>query len=308
MNHSQISNGIGTFLYPNGLAVTKSQEVTTELDIRTDDSREVVLIYDFKDYKLLVTDDCFIGIVCNEENKVLDILNVIFATMLLYGVGGEIALRKDLCYFHWDQNYSLNVYQKNGPSERVMFGFSRNNSNEYKNWLSYNGRKFYTVNLIKKIFDKSLVYYSNDELKDDLLYILNGYTLYYDEQYRGAYLYAWMIIEDFIVKSWEEYTSLLQISSEDKESRKDFRNWTVYHMIEVFWTINKVNTDLKNLLKKLRKKRNNIVHDRAYVSATDAFCCLRIMALILMNRKKDINNPFINIENDDNISQWIKSH
>jgi hypothetical protein len=307
MNENNISNGIGTFLYPNGLIGTKSIDETTALDPRIDDTREIVLVYDFNEYKILVTDDCFIGIICNDEDKALDILNVIFATMLLHGVGGETALKKDLCYFRWIPENSLNVYHKNGPSERVMFGFNRNNPSEYNNWRSYNGRKHYVVDLVKKIIDTSLVYYSNDNLKDDLLYISDGYNLYYDEKYRGAYLYAWMIIEEFIRKSWIEYVSSLDISQVEKEARKDFRSWTIYHMIEVFWTINRINANVKNLLNKLRKKRNKIVHERENVLDHDAFCCLRVIVLILVNRKRNIDNPFDGIENDEVISKWINS-
>ena len=50
---------------------------------------------------------------------------------------------------------------------------------------------------------------------------MDGYNLYYEEKYRGAYLYAWMIIEEVISKSWREYVSILDISTLEKKALKD---------------------------------------------------------------------------------------
>ena len=94
-----------------------------------------------------------------------------------------------------------------GPSERNMFSFQRDDSSKLGKWRSAH-RKVTSIQDIKKILTKSYQYLAIKDSKknvyEDLLLALEGYSLYYGEAYKGAYIYGWMIVETVLDYIWKE--------------------------------------------------------------------------------------------------------
>ena len=103
-----------------------------------------------------------------------------------------------------------------------------------------------------RLFDRVYEYTQKPDLLKELLGHLTD-ILFIIESYEGAYLYGWMLIENFLDQIWEEYIESLQRSKQDKQALKDHRSWITYHHIEMLSEIGKINPIVRNLLNKLRK-------------------------------------------------------
>lgn len=125
-----------------------------------------------------------------------------------------------------------------------------------------------------------------------------GYTLHYKGAFNGAFLYGWMIIETFLAKLWIEYVNLMTDRIPDgKDALRDFRSWTGYHHIEIFYTVGQLTPIVRNLLNKLRKVRNDIIHKRRDVALEESWVCLRVAMVLLLNRLRNPDSHFKDIEN-----------
>ena len=305
-------NGTGAFFYPFLVVVTEnshlnvlSEELQEPPRPRT---RVVRLIHKIPTgEKILITDDGFVGVFNTNKESARYLLNTIFATGVTFGIGSEILTSQDICYFTYDdtQKYIL-ISNSHGPSERTMFAFQRDEAKgePFYQWQEFKARAGYHPEMIKKILDTVSDYINNPSIRQDLLLLLEGYTLYYRESYRGAYLYGWMLIETFLTKLWEEYVQSLPRSNNDKDSLMDNRSWTSYHHIEMFTALGKMDSLVRNLLHALRRKRNNLVHEKRDPDKDEAFWCLRLAATIILNKLRTPSEPFSKVNDNKLIEYW----
>jgi len=245
---------------------------------------------------------------------VLDILNTIFATGITFGVGSAWTREKDLCTFTLTEDGThIQLKEIEGPSERNMYSFQRDDDSKFHKWrgVKYGdrlGRKVTTIQDIKNVLDKSYLYLAaKDSKKDvyqDLLLALEGYTLYYGEAYTGAYLYGWMIIETVIDQIWKEFIATLRISSKDKGKLKESSQWTSWHHIEMLFALNKIDLTNRNFLTRLRKKRNSIIHNKELVERHEAFGCLRLAIVMILNRMSDSADIFYDPKGNALVKMW----
>ncbi len=213
----------------------------------------------------------------------------------------------DICHFKWFPNLKvLHIDEYHIPSERTMFSLLRDdpNSKQYRDW-KYHPRTPLKIDVCKQILDRAFEYTTKPELHDYLILILEGYTLFTKNSYKGTFLYGWMIIETFLAKLWKEYVdSLAGRSKNDKAALKDFRSWTSYHHIEMFSALGKMeDTTVRNLFNQLRKNRNSITHSREDVEEREAVGCLRVSRTILLNRLRN-QSPFLDLEKNELVELW----
>jgi hypothetical protein len=133
---------------------------------------------------------------------------------------------------------------------------------------------------------------------------LDGYTLYFRHAFNGAYVYGWMILETVIDRIWKEYVTTLKISSDDKKKDKESSQWTTQHYIEILFALTKINLIERNLLTKLRKKRNDVMHNRKIVHHDEAFWCLRLAAVTSLNRMLGNANIFHDPDENPLVEVW----
>jgi hypothetical protein len=291
-------DGLGVFFYPIVLSITEKERINNRDSEWSKPphykTRKIVLDHSLEDNtRIVVTDDGFVGIFKDIITDALDILNTIFATGITFGVGSAYGRERDLCKFTLtgDGTY-LQLDEIGGPLERNMFSFQRDDDSKFFKWRGVKfgtklGRMVISIQDIKEVLDKSYNYLaikdSKKHIYQDLLLLLDGYTLFYSDAFRGAYIYGWMIIETVIDHLWKEYVTTLKISSDDKKNL-DSSQWTTYHKIEVLFALEKIDPKYRNLLKRLRKKRNDIIHEKETASRREAFECLRLAAVTTPNR------------------------
>jgi hypothetical protein len=307
-------DGIGAFFYPGILAITDKVGINY-LDSELGKppgygARKLVIDHILRNnMRIVASDDGFIGIFKKEITEVLKILNTIFATGITVGVGSEFVIERDLCKFKLTNNNSqIQLDQIGGPSERNCFFFMRDNDSELNKWRNYNTRHEAPIKDVKKVLDRSYDFLAakdtNGNLYHDLLLVLEGYSLYYRQAFSGAYVYGWMILETVVDSFWKEYVTTLKISSDDKKKLKESSQWTTQHYIEMLFGLNKINLIQRNLLTKLRKKRNDVMHNKKTANSDEAFWCLRLAAVTTLNRMLSNDNIFHDPNGNPLVEMW----
>jgi hypothetical protein len=307
-------DGMGAFFYPGILSITDKVKINypdSELSKPPRyGTRKVVLDHSLQNnQRIVVSDDGFIGIFEKGLAETLKILNTIFATGITFGVGSEFVIERDLLHFKLTNNNSyLQLRENRGPSERNMFFFKRDSDSELNKWRSYNTRHVVPINSVKKMLDRSCDYLAtedrNIDLYQDLLLVLEGYSLYYRQAFSGAFVYGWMILETVVYHIWKEYVNTLKISSKDKKRLKESSQWTSQHYIDVLFALKKLTLIERNLLTKLRKKRNDVMHNKKTANNDESFWCLRLAAVTTLNRMLGDLNIFHDPMENPLVDMW----
>ena len=192
-----------------------------------------------------------------------------------------------------------------------MFSFLRDDDSKFVFWRVAEPRKRAPVIDIKKVLDRSYHYLttkdSKENLYNDLLLGLEGYSLFYSDAFKAAYLYGWMVIETVIDRIWKEYVTALKISSDDKKNLKYSSQWTVHHKTEVLFASKSIDPRHRDLLKGLRKKRNDIVHEKQTVSPEEAFRCLRLATVTTLNRMLGNTDIFHDPKETQLVKMWDRN-
>lgn len=277
-------NGLGAFVFPF-ITVADSDTTLKELPPTKNQNwvRKIALNYEVPSFRVLVTDDGFIGIASEDTETVRKYLNLVCARLLIdLIVRARIIIERDLCKFSWKSEDDVIEITQMKPTPRNHIAFERDlASTAHK--LNLFERKLVTPTDMKELLMTAYSYNENPELANDLILIEEGWTLLYNESPRASFLYSWMLIEGFIEKIWDQYIDTLDRSSKDKDELKSSRNWTAYHHIEILSLIGKMNKEARDLITTLRKKRNNIIHEKEKVSNEVASICLATALRIILN-------------------------
>jgi hypothetical protein len=302
-------NAYGAFFFPQLVTIDDQNVKLGDLQSRPwqSHSRDVVIEHLVPNGdKVLVSDDGLVVVFKQNKLDALSFLNTIFATALTFSIQGEFLQERDVChiqYYPKSRYLWINSYQI--PSERMTFSLLRDNpsSGQHEDWRQY-PRRLLKPDEFRRIADRAYEYTTKPELHDDLILAFESFTLLIREAFNGAFLFGWMIVETFLAKLWKEYVESQKRTSDDKQALRDFRSWTGYHHIEMFAAVGKVNPTVRNLLNRLRKKRNDIVHNRDTVTRDEASGCLRVATVILLNRLKNPDTPFLNLEQTPLVDLW----
>lgn len=289
--------GFGSFFYPTVITVNDiSSALGKTLERHT---RKVVLKYTFNEKQLFVTDDGFVCLMVAQAEDALTQLNTIFATGIAWGIMNEKIISKDLCRCSLKNGTNIMITDYYIPSERVMFSLQRDEAGEkLSEWKEY-PRRLVNLDTCKGILHMAYWFTLNPNLHNDLMLLFEGYSLYYKDAFVGAFLYGWMIVETFLARLWDEYVDSRDRKNNDKRALKDFRSWTSYHHIEMFCILGIMAPETRDLFNNLRRKRNQVVHDRIEVNKLEAYNCLNVARKILRNRTKTPDKPFLEITNAD---------
>jgi hypothetical protein len=202
--------GIGAFFYPFILGIT---EENTLDDLLTKppsfEIRKIVIDHKLKNnMRIIATDDGFIGIFEKSTVNSLRILNIIFATGISFGIGSEFVREKDCEFTLFEDDGIIQFDQIRGPSERNAVCFQRDSESGFAKWRNHRPRHVAPKEDVIRMLERSYDYLTVEDAKrnvyEDLLLALEGYTLYYREAFKGAYLYGWMIIETVIDQIWKD--------------------------------------------------------------------------------------------------------
>jgi hypothetical protein len=256
---------------------------------------------------VIVSDDSFVGVFVPKKDEAISFLNTIFATAYTWTIRGELLQESDVCEFEWNRNSKLiRITSYNIMSERNRDALMRDDpsSNQYPSW-SYPPRRQLMIDKCKKILDRAEEYATRPELNNDLILVFEGSTLVLRGSFKAAFLYGWMIIETFLAELWDEYVeSQKGKPMKDNSPLKNASGSTSNDRISQFANAGKISRTVSNLFHKMRKKRNDIIHNRQSAEEDEAAGCLRVATLIILNRLLNPDSPFLQIEDTKLVALW----
>ncbi len=282
---NNIIEGHGAFCFPF-ITIHESTKELSKPPISNahEFRRKIKVNYELPSFKILVSDDGFFGVLSINKEAAKKILNIIFATLLVdKKMGAEQISDDDLIPFRWEENTDEISFDQLLPTQRNHIALERD-SDETFHRLKFFVRNLINEEEVKPLLKVSYEFSKNSELSDDLILLAEGWSLYSAKSFNAAYLYSWMLIEAFLDRLWRSYITTIDRTSDERENLKSHRNWSVYHHIEVFSFIDKMNSKTRKLLTHLRRKRNEIIHDRHEATNGDVLNCLETAYRIIRNQ------------------------
>lgn len=289
----RIHSGNGAFFFPS---VTVHDSIV-DLDKPPDyHERKIALIHHLPDVKVIVTDDGLICLVMQENEKALDFLNTIFATALTWNIPSQQIRSNDLCSFRWEEGSDrIQIPIVHEPSVRNLLAFERDDEERFSGWKVLE-RTLVPPSTLKDVLNRAYEYSTKPKLQEDVLLLAEAWSLSFDGALTASFLYAWMVIETFLARTWNQYVDSLGRSANDREALRDHRSWTSYHHIEMFSFVGKMAPEARGVLNSLRKKRNDIVHNRDKVNMDEVKTCLNVAARIFFNQVHNPDKPFLEVK------------
>ena len=123
--------------------------------------------------------------------------------------------------------------------------------------------------------------------KNDLIFILEAFTFFENTEFKQSYIMSWAVIENFIETKWDEFIQEKKIESDRKNKLKNPSSWSTDYILEALNFAGKIKDREYELLMKLKKKRNGIIHKGVNVSKKEAKECLDL-AFLFLTMKEDL--------------------
>lgn len=286
MSKAKIHQGNGTFFHPP-ITVEEGTSETQLGELTDKHIRKIVLNFDLdSDTKIIVSEDGFICTIMNKtpEEK-MKFLNVIFATFTTKFGQSHQMLNDDFSSFSWTEgNNSIEIGHVKGVySIRNSLEYERGDPNTFHLWAPM-PRTHILKDVLQGIIEQGYRFYQNPEFTQDILLIGEAWSLSYDKMQMGSFLYSWMIIENLIEVRWEKYIDSLTRSTNEKDFLKNPGAWSVGHYIQNLSFIKAMDDETRQSLNKLRKIRNEIVHDKRAVTYDEAYDCMNVATKLVYNK------------------------
>lgn len=286
----KIYEGFGAFFYPP----SQIYEIDLEqLPTISSWKRPIVINKKFSsNFRVIVTDDCFICPIGDNYKDSFDFLNILFAVFITKFYRAQIITKSDLCLTKWIQHSKyIEVNSNLSKSLRGLQESQREDDDTYNNWIDIR-RQGIHKHLMELLLDQAVRFLNNKNFKNDLLIIGESGRMYNDDLFSISFLSSWIVVESIIEKIWSDFIKELKRTKSEKEALKNHHSWSVSHYVESLAFVEKLSQEGYECLTKLRKIRNDIIHrKKREVTKENAWNCLNVAICMLYNQLNQIN-PF----------------
>jgi hypothetical protein len=128
--------GFGAFLYPPAIIRDEGSRHHDEL-IPTIEPMKRLIVCNHQvkgDFRVLISEDGFIGLLTEDDKKTVDYLNVLFSTLITKFHSAKYITMHDLVSFSWDGKDFIKFKMKNPFSLRTIFELQRDNKGTFSDW------------------------------------------------------------------------------------------------------------------------------------------------------------------------------
>lgn len=222
---------------------------------------------------LTITKDGFISICEDKKEVAIELLNQIMATALFFNMETRSIRQFEIFDNEIDsQKHNIVRFTISPISLRAKLIEERikilvPSSIQY-------ARSIVSKKKIINVIKKSEIISQNEEINNFLKFILESYTHYKNSEYSQSFIMSWLILENSIAKEWIQLLDKKGVHGDRRKKLKNRSSWPLDHLIETLNLGNKVKNDRYNLLIKLKKIRNGIVHKGKKCSKDNAKRCL----------------------------------
>lgn len=267
--------GYGTFLYP---PVWFGDPPRFNLGVRIMGSAALIALRptldsDYRGHKVIVYQDGYIAIVEKNKHKASVLLNELIAVIsFLYTPSfalkeselGEVTINSD--------DLTLKAGSMSLISERTRLFEDR-----WTQWHRYKlaARTILSSDELNKVFMKANKIMKDKDKRQNLLLWLQAFSYLEYSDYMQSFLMSWIIIERHIFGLVSRF--LQEQLVEQDRLRKLLRSpsWTTDHFLEVLSLSERLEKDEYKEYMRLKRIRNEIVHEGKRVTQEDAEACLK---------------------------------
>lgn len=211
------------------------------------------------------------------QKEVAQLFNEIIAVAQIYEIEGGTVSNRDVMNFEYDEKFENLISRGYNPSSSVRSLIvedvqRRQSIYEFSEHFDF---KRYKKTLFNEVLRSGEKITKNKSATDYLLSFLDAKTHFLIEQYKTSFLLAWIVLEKYIDAVWEETLVSRKIS--DKRIKKLARSslWTADDKLETLNLMDLFVNERYNEVIRLKKIRNNIVHEGRNVTKQEAEECLR---------------------------------
>lgn len=137
------------------------------------------------DFRVLVTDDCFVCPITQNYADAFDFMNVLFAIFVTKFHRARFITKDDLCYFEIENNKKLaHISTRISKSLRSLQEWKREDKESHQSeWLSIERQTIYPL-LMKRLIQQAYSFFRKPDYKTDSLLIGESSGLFQDGLYQ----------------------------------------------------------------------------------------------------------------------------
>lgn len=288
---AKIRKGFGAFCYPPLTIYDDDRIPLNELDLAEVNKRKTKGGFlDENDFQVLITEDGFIAPVTENKKLAFEFLNVFFSILITKFHKARYITSDDLVPFSWESGSNeITLNLNHSVSLRNQFEAKRGHEETFSDWKLIPRQETHSLFILKMI-DFTERFTKNEVMKTDLLLLGESSGSYFDRHFRASLLSSWVVIEGILVNLWDEHISKLERTKKESEALKNTHTWSVANFVEVFSFLKMMNDDARKCISKLRKIRNDTVHDKTKnVTEREAFNSLSVAIDMIYNRLNQEN-------------------
>ena len=281
----EIRKGFGAFVYPP-MTIYDGSEEQNELGIAESNIRRTKGNFlPESDFQVIITEDGFIAPITKNKKYAFEYLNVLFSTFITKFYKARYITSDDLVPFSWEGGSNkITINLNHSTSLRNQFEAKREHKETFLDWKRVERQQVHALFMLQML-DTAERFEKNEEMKTDLLLIGESSGLYFDRHFRASLLSSWVVIEGILADLWKEHISKLDRTKKEFDALKDNRTWSVANFVEVFSFLKMLDDDARKCISKLRKIRNDTVHEKTeVVTAQEAFNSLSVAIDMIYNR------------------------
>jgi len=122
------------------------------------------------------------------------------------------------------------------------------------------------------------------DMADFSVFLLDAYTFLQSSEYTQSFMISWIIIEKHMSWLWEKFLREEGITHSRRKKMMNSTYWTLDFVLETLNLAGRLSPDEYEDLMKLKKKRNDIVHEGERVSHREAKTCFKAARGIVQTR------------------------
>jgi len=122
------------------------------------------------------------------------------------------------------------------------------------------------------------------DMADFLVFLLEAHTCLQSSEYMQSFMISWIIIERHMSWLWKKFLREEHITRSRREKLMNPAYWTIDFILETLNLAGRLPPDDYEALMRLKKKRNDIMHEGERVSQHEAERCLKVAKGIVQRR------------------------
>jgi hypothetical protein len=254
--------------------------------------REVAFETSFAGYKVMFSRNGLMCVTTQDKEIALRIFNLIFGAALLQGIQAIAVRESEVGTASIDLSTKMIVSSMfpTMSSLRSMLDWQLVHYRDPSAPLFDLGFRIpMSPNDLGAITAEAEKFYASPDKAEHLVFLLEASTHMENAEFPQAFMMGWIIVERHISKLWDGYLREKGITGQRKEKLTESMTWSVDHYLESLNLVGQLDDAKLSVLMRLKKKRNDFIHEGGRIIRDDASECLTVARDIVEHERKGIS-------------------